>query len=49
VRWLADSVSFCRSLTVTMSYLDWREGKWRAYGKDLETALKSKEARACTE
>ena len=39
---------FCRSLTETMSMLDWGKGKWKAYGKDLEAALQSKEARACT-
>ena len=40
---------FCRSrsLTETMSYLDWGRGKVKEYGKDLETALQSKEARAC--
>ena len=37
----------CRSLTETMSTLDWSDGKWKPYGKDLETALQSQEARAC--
>jgi hypothetical protein len=32
-----------------MSFLDWSEGKWKPHGKDLETALQSKEARACRE
>ena len=49
---VTDGVSFllfCRSLTETMSTVDWSEGRWKPYGKDLETALQSKEAQACTE
>ena len=42
-------VLFCRSLTETMSELVWGEGDWKAYGKDLETALQSQEARSCSE
>ena len=41
-------VLFCRSLTETMSWLDWGEGRWKPYGKDLETALQSKKARSCS-
>ena len=37
-----------KSLTETMSELNWREGKWESFGKDLETALESQEAQACT-
>ena len=36
-------------LAETMSTLYWSEGKWKKYGKDLETALQSQEARACSE
>ena len=49
--WLTDGVSFllfCRSLTETMLGLWWSEGKWKTNGKDLETAMQSKEARSCT-
>ena len=52
LRWFTDVVSFllfCRSLTETMSTLDWSEGNWKAYGKDLETVLQSQEARSCTQ
>ena len=33
----------------TMAELLWGEGKWKSYGKDLETALQSNEARSCAE
>ena len=32
-----------------MSHLDWTDGKWEPFGKDLETALQSKEAQLCAE
>ena len=51
MRWFIDGVSFllfCRSLTETMLTLHWHEGDWKPYGKDLETALQSQEARACS-
>ena len=40
---------FCSSLTENTSELDWSEGKWKPYGKDLKTVLQSEEAHACTE
>ena len=40
---------FVSALALNMSTLDWRQGKWRPYGNDLETALQSQEARACSE
>ena len=36
------------SQSETMSELDWGQGKWRVYGKALEMALQSQEARACS-
>ena len=50
--WFTDDVFvllFCRSLTETMSELNCSAGKWKAYGKDLEMALQSQEARSCSE
>ena len=53
LRCFSDDVSFLsssrRSLTGTLSRLDWRQGKWELYAKDLEMALQSEEARACSE
>ena len=52
LRWFTDGFSFLlfdRALTETMLKLDWSKGKWKAYGKDLETALQSQEARSCTQ
>ena len=42
-------VLFCRSFTEPMSVtvLEWSQGCWKAYAKDLETALQSEDARAC--
>ena len=40
--------SLCSSFPDNMSTVDWSEGKWKPYGKDLETALQSEEAQACT-
>ena len=40
--------SLASSLSENMSELDWEEGEWVSYGKDLETALQSEEAQACT-
>ena len=50
LRWLL-TVSLFSSfadLSLSMSLLVWGEDEWKPYGKDLEMALQSKEAWACS-
>jgi hypothetical protein len=37
------------ALPENMSRLEWKKGRWKPFGKDLETALQSEEAQACSE